>query len=237
MGTIKTRFDHLATTYVGGMEDPCKRLVAGKYELLVHLKLRCLRQIQRMYFGEKKIRILDFGCGTGEIAAGLAAHSGILQIVAADESLGMIHEARRRHAERLPNVRWTLLRRPQLALGKFDWIISVNTFHHIPPARRASTARRLFASLAAGGVLTILEHNPRNPLTRWIVARCPFDRGVKLLSVREAQALLGTKAGPVQIRYLGFLPPFVPGSAWLEKLLGKLPWGVQFLAWAQKASV
>jgi len=229
-------FDRLAPEYQAGLEDPAKRALAGNYELLVGMKLRLLRRFKKQVFGRRKIRILDFGCGMGDIAADLAAGPGVLQVVGADESSGMIREARKRHRKVSSKVRWAWLRKSKLGHRKFDWIISINTFHHISPARRVAVARQLLRSLAPGGVLSILEHNPTNPLTRWIVSRCPFDRGVKLLTVREAKDLLGMVGSSAQVRYLGFCPPKLPGSAWLEMLLGKLPWGVQFLAWAQKTS-
>ncbi len=229
-------FDRLAPGYQAGLEDPAKRALAGNFELLVGMKLRLLRRFKKQVFGGKKIRILDFGCGTGDIAVGLAAGPGVLQVVGADESSGMIREARKRHRKVFSKVRWVWLRKPTLALRKFDWIISINTFHHISPARRVAVARRLCRSLAPGGVLSILEHNPTNPLTRWIVSRCPFDRGVKLLTVREAKNLLGATGGPLQVRYSGFCPPQLVGAEIIEKLFSNLPWGVQYMASGQNKS-
>jgi SAM-dependent methyltransferase len=212
-------------------------MLSGGYERLVGMKLRILTQLRKKTLGAKKIRVLDFGCGTGEIAAGLAADPEIVQVVGADESLGMIREARKRHRKISANIRWVCLRKADLDLRKFDWIIAVNTFHHIPPSRRASTARRLFAALAPGGLLTILEHNPRNPLTRWIVSRCPFDRGVQLLPVKEAKDLLRLGKGPVQVLYSGFCPPQFFGAEFIERLFSGLPWGAQYLASGLEKSV
>lgn len=189
-----------------------------------------LRRLRKKIFGGKKIRVLDFGCGTGEIAAGLAADPQIVQVVGADESLGMIREARKRDRKISAKIRWVCLRKAKLDLRKFDWIISINTFHHIPPSRRLAVARRLAGSLLPGGALSILEHNPWNPLTRWIVSRCPFDRGVKLLPVTEAKDLLRLGKGPVQVLYSGFCPPPLFGAELIEGLFSSLPWSAQYLA-------
>lgn len=223
-------FDRLAPGYQAGLEDPAKRTLVGNYKQLVGMKLRMLRRFRKKVFGGKKIRVLDFGCGTGEIAAGLAADPGIIQVVGADESLGMIREARKRHRKISAKIRWVYLRKSKLNFRKFDWIISINTFHHISPSRRLAVARRLAGSLAPSGVFSILEHNPGNPLTRWIVSRCPFDRDVKLLPVKEAKDLLRLRGGPLRVLYSGFCPPQFIGSELIERLFSSLPWGAQYLA-------
>lgn len=229
-------FDRLAPGYQAGLEDPAKSTLVGNYEQLVGMKLRLLLRFKQKVFSGKKIRVLDFGCGTGEIAAGLAADPGIVQVVGADESLGMIREARKRHRKTSAKVRWVCLRKSKLDPRKFDWIISINTFHHISPSRRLAVARRLAGFLASGGVLSILEHNPWNPLTQWIVSRCPFDYGVRLLSPKQAVSLL-TKLGLVSQRcFLGFVPPHIFGAGIIERLFSGLPWGAQFLAWGIRRS-
>lgn len=227
----QSRFDALAGNYQGGNEDPAKQILAGSYENLVRLKLLLLRRIKKKVFGDRKIRVLDFGCGTGEIAFGLARDPGIQEVVGVDASAGMIQEATRRHQKGRKKIRWLCCKKEKMPAGKFDWILSVNTFHHIAPARRFRIAKKLRALLRPGGMMAILEHNPLNPLTRWIVSRCLFDRGVQLLSPCQATRLIKNLGLEPQRCFSGFIPPHFFGSDFIEKLLSSLPIGVQYIAW------
>jgi SAM-dependent methyltransferase len=226
-----SRFDILAGNYQGGNEDPAKQMLTGSYENLVRLKLLLLRRIKKKVFGDRKIRVLDFGCGTGEIAFGLARDPGIQEVVGVDASAGMIQEATRRHQKGQKKIRWLCCKKGKMPAGKFDWILSVNTFHHIAPARRVLIAKKLRTLLSAGGVMAIMEHNPWNPLTRWVVSRCPFDRGVQLLSPSLTDRLIKNLGLEPQRYFSGFMPPHFFGSEFIEKLLSSLPLGVQYIAW------
>ena len=49
--------------------------------------------------------------------------------------------------------------------------------------------------LKPGGRLYVFEHNPRNPLVRYVIARTPIDENAILLDAREVQhGLLGAGA-------------------------------------------
>jgi hypothetical protein len=41
-----------------------------------------------------------------------------------------------------------------------------------------------------GGLVTIFEHNPRNPLTMRVVNNCPFDADAVLLNSKETSRLI-----------------------------------------------
>lgn len=231
---MKNGFDGWAAEYQGGLEDPAKRIFSGSYGNLVSMKIRILRDLKEETFGSRKIRVLDFGCGTGEIAAGLSRLPGIQSVLALDESREMILQAKKRHGERAASVTWRHFQE-KLPREKFDWVIAVNTFHHILPSMRKSIARKLLACLKPGGSFAILEHNPLNPLTRWIVRRCPFDWGVRLLSPKEVRSLVVQRGGTARTWHLGFCPPFLPGAHVLEKAFRGIPLGVQFLVYLRGA--
>ncbi len=48
--------------------------------------------------------------------------------------------------------------------------------------------------VAPGGLVVVLEHNPLNPLTRFVVSRCALDEGVELFGPGAARALLAAPA-------------------------------------------
>jgi hypothetical protein len=86
-----------------------------------------------------------------------------------------------------------------------------------------------------GGLVVIWEHNPWNPLTRRVVARCSFDRDAALLSLAETRRLL-RRAGlsRIESRYGLFFPWRGRGWRRAERLLAQVPLGAQFAALGSK---
>jgi SAM-dependent methyltransferase len=75
-----------------------------------------------------RTRILDLGCGTGELARRLARH--VAAIAAVDRSPRMIDAARRMPGGDAPNIDWIVGEVESLSLsGKFDLVIAAESFH------------------------------------------------------------------------------------------------------------
>ena len=123
-------------------------------------------------------------------------------------------------------------RRAPFAGGSFDLVFAVCVLHHVAPGAERDALVGEMARLARpGGMVAIWEHNPWNPLTRRVVARCPFDRDAVLLSPGEARRLL-RRAGltRVESRYGLFFPWRGLGWRRAERLLAQVPLGAQFVA-------
>lgn len=187
-------------------------------------KLHCL---QRWCIAPKTDRaILDFGCGTGSLAALVADALPQAIVHGYDISEKSLKEARTKSAgrsnltffDRLPDE------------SSYDLVYSANVFHHIPPNSRAGVLTSLGSLLAPGGRVAIFEHNPWNPLTRYVVKTCPFDKGVELIC-RPAFARMAGEAG-LEItlrRYIVFFPSFLKFLRKHESRLGFLPFGAQYM--------
>jgi hypothetical protein len=85
------------------------------------------------------------------------------------------------------------------------------------------------------GLVMILEHNPLNPVSRYIVSRCPFDQDAVLLR-RAAGARLLAGAG---LRrgghgYIAFWPRRSALIERIEQRIGWVPAGAQYYVWATK---
>jgi hypothetical protein len=89
--------------------------------------------------------------------------------------------------------------------------------------------------LKSGGRCYVFEHNPYNPVTRWVVARTPIDRHAILLSSREVCASLAV-AGirHIQVENLMFFPPKWRWAQPLEQALYWLPFGGQYMVFGEK---
>jgi SAM-dependent methyltransferase len=103
-------------------------------------------------------RVLDLGCGTGQMTLFLA--DGERRVVGADltrASLALAADAARRFGVEHAQFVETDLRRPAFADGAFDVVLSLGVLHHTPDPRRA------FASIARlarpGGAIVLGLYN------------------------------------------------------------------------------
>ena len=102
--------------------------------------------------------VLDLGCGTGRVAAGLADHAG--SVLGLDVSAGMIAEARRRHGgdTRLRFEATDGTAPEHLANGGFGLVLAVDSFPYLVEAGLADAHVRVAARcLRPGGALVILN--------------------------------------------------------------------------------
>ncbi len=174
--------------------------------------------------------VLEVGCGTGTIAARLAARG--LRVAGVDPAGGLLAVARRRHG--LPVARGSAFRLP-VASGAVAAAVAVNVFHHLRPADRGAAAGELARVLRPGGIAAILEHNPLNPLTRKAVRDCPFDADAVLLPRREAVALLAGAGLRLLARpWILFFPWRGRAFRRIEGWLGWLPLGAQYAVFARR---
>lgn len=223
------------------------------------LKARQIEEAIRDRLGEPSaVRALEVGCGPGLmrrrlrerighlwgldlslgclLEAGAAAEAGQAAQAGAETGqagaeTGQAAQAGARAAARAGLVAADGRRAP-FAGGSFDLVFAVCVLHHVAPGAERDALVGEMARLARpGGLVAIWEHNPWNPLTRRVVARCPFDRDAVLLSPGEARRLL-RRAGltRVESRYGLFFPWRGRGWRRAERLLAQVPLGAQFVA-------
>jgi SAM-dependent methyltransferase len=120
--------------------------------------------------------VLDLGCGFGRVAAALAPRCR--SVLGLDVSAGMVAEARRRHAGRLPNVRFETTPGRDLAAlpaRAFDLVLAVDSFPYlvqagVAEAHVAGAARALRPGGALAAVNLSYRRDPdgdRADAARW----------------------------------------------------------------------
>jgi hypothetical protein len=107
--------------------------------------------------------------------------------------------------------------------------------HHVPVEQRVALLQETLRVVRPKGLVLIYEHNPLNPLTRLVVARCEFDRDAQLLGRRESvRCMQSAGARVVEQHYLLFSPVRLPGLGWVEWRIRRLPLGAQYVVVGQK---
>jgi SAM-dependent methyltransferase len=189
------------------------------------------------YFSEYKIalmaarlkdsnprRILDFGCGAGRSLPYLAQYFPDAELWGYDVSPASLKVAAQRAPATQLFSEWN-----EIEDVPFDVIIAANVFHHIPPEQRQTALIKCHVSLADKGQMFLFEHNPINPLTRWIFERCPFDADAQMISLKVALDL-AKRVGFISTQhgYTLFFPRPLAFLRGIEPWLKNIPFGAQY---------
>ncbi|CAN7422801.1 class I SAM-dependent methyltransferase [Phenylobacterium sp. LjRoot219] len=179
-------------------------------------------------------RVLDFGCGIGSSAPHLREAFPDAEITGVDVSEKSLSVARARFPGAAEFVAYDPGAAPPGPADGYDLIFSACVFHHIEADEHVAIFRRLRERLAAGGVMTIFEHNPVNPVSRYIVATCPFDENAVLIPAGElAKRQQAAGFRRVDVAYTGFFPGPLRALRPLEPLMAKIPVGAQYYTLAR----
>jgi ubiquinone/menaquinone biosynthesis C-methylase UbiE len=234
---MTAEFDKHAATYDGGLDNPIKRLMGNSPEQFIAVKARwLLRREKGLRTGE--LRLLDYGCGAGDLMRVLAELGARATFSGCDVSTGMLAEAAKRWPGgqgAAPSLATQDGARTPFADSQFDVATVSAVLHHVPVAERPAVYAELGRVLKPGGRLYVFEHNPRNPLVRHVIARTPIDENAILLDANEVQAgLLDSARYEVETDYLMFMPPGIKFLRSIDRALAWLPLGAQYAVAARK---
>lgn len=203
------------------------------------------------YFAEMKVRllrryeedlpqqVLDIGCGDGATEFFMQRIFSSWRIAAIDVSEESIRVAREKD---LSNTVFSVYDGVHIpaADSSADIVFIAGVFHHVSFQMHASLVKEIVRVLKTGGRLYFFEHNPINPLTRYLVNTCIFDKDARLLKSSYATQLFNNAGlSMIQKKFIIFFPRkgIFSRLIFLEKYLGWLPLGGQYLISAQKRSM
>jgi SAM-dependent methyltransferase len=179
-------------------------------------------------------RVLDFGCGIGGSAPHLREAFPDAAITGVDVSEKSLSVARQRFPDAAQFMAYDPNGAPPAPTEGYDLIFSACVFHHIDEAEHVGIFRRLHERLAPGGAMVIFEHNPLNPVSRYIVATCPFDENAVLIGARElARRQKAAGFRRVEVNFTGFFPGPLKALRALEPMMAKVPLGAQYYTLAR----
>jgi SAM-dependent methyltransferase len=221
-------FDRYAESYRSEVE----RAAGVSVEGLAGEKARLILDVLSCALGSPdRLRVLDIGCGIGLVEQELEQKVADLWGTDMSEKSVEIAKARAPATHFIHSAGETL----PFDSGWFDAAFTICVIHHVPPAERAKFIGEMLRVLRPGGVAIIFEHNPLNPMTRFIVSRCAFDEDAILLRCRESERLLADGGATVAgRRYVGFSPIRHAVVERMERSLSWLPAGAQYCVWGTK---
>lgn len=236
--TPQPEFDAYAAEYGAGMDSPIKGLLGSSADQFVEVKISWLVQrFPELSAGGAGIRLLDYGCGTATLLRLLAPRLPNAVLLGCDISAGMLEEARR--------VWPAGADRPELSLqdgastavpeASCDFVVISAVLHHVPVELRCDVYAEIHRVLRPGGHIVVFEHNPLNPVTRYVVAHTPIDQNAILLRAHEVCGALDSLGfASIRTGYLMFAPPRLKVLAPVERLIGWLPLGAQYAVTARR---
>ena len=214
----------------------------------IHSKNISLSGAESSYFAEMKVaflkkfekntplKVLDVGCGDGLTELYFEKHFYDFKLTGIDVSKKSIEVAKERDLVTASFSHYNGRDIP-FSDNSFELVFVAGVFHHINFALHHSLLLEINRVLKKGGRLYFFEHNPINPLTKYLVKTCVFDEDAKLLPHQYSKKILKKVLfNIVNTHFIIFLPrmPWLKRLWGIEKYLEWLPIGGQYLIRAQK---
>lgn len=200
------------------------------------------------YFAQQKIKllsafeaneslsVLDVGCGDGATELFIQQYFSRWQVLGIDVSEHSVLEAQKRA---LPNARFSFYNGSAIPLDdeSVDIVFIAGVLHHIEFHLHPILIKEMLRVLKKGGRLYLFEHNPFNPLTRYLVNTCVFDKDARLLNGGYTRKLLQRNGFKIRSReFIIFFPRkgVLSKFIFFEQFLKWLPLGGQYFFRATK---
>ncbi|RXG85488.1 class I SAM-dependent methyltransferase [Bradyrhizobium zhanjiangense] len=233
-GQVAEDFDRFADSY----EEMTNRAVAfagREHAFYIDVKRKYILRLAQRHFADlESLNVLDLGCGLGAYHLGLEGRFRELHGV--DVSAKSVKLAAARH----PFVRYSTYDGSRLPYGdgQFSMIFTICVMHHVPPPQWESFVANAHRVTAPGGLTLVFEHNPYNPLTRYIVKTCDMDKDAVLLRPAKLRRMFAA-AGYTDIftRTIISVPPAGGFLTRMDSVLGNLPFGAQYYLSATKKAL
>jgi ubiquinone/menaquinone biosynthesis C-methylase UbiE len=186
----------------------------------------------RRFGSEREIKVLDIGCGNARIHPFLLERCPHLRLRGIDVASTSVEAARQAH----PQVQYDVYDGTKLPYntGQFDAAYTICVMHHVSPSQWPAFIADMCRVVRPGGMVSVIEHNPFNPLTRLLVNTCPYDQNANLLRASQLSKFM-RNAGLKEIerRFIQFTPFEGHFFKRFDRFMGWLPLGAQYLTTAR----
>ena len=196
------------------------------------LKVGHLLETAKMHFGDlKSLAALDVGCGIGLTDQFLVSQLG--QLHGVDIAKGVVEKAKNTN----PSAHYQVYDgcRLPFADSTFDLTFSICVMEYVPPLSRKKFIEEMYRVTRTNGLIVIFQHNPFNPLTRFVIKRCSYDDNQWQLKKSEVVNLfIGTQIDLIEQRFVLFFPWRGKIFRKIESKLSWLPVGAQYFVAGKK---
>lgn len=223
---MQQNFDQFAHDYRDTHTRNISRVAGTDSYYFAEYKVKELQEFEE----NKSLTVLDLGCGDGVTEFFFEKYFPQFKIQGIDVSVKSIEEAQKKL---LKNTSFQLYDGSHIPYGNesIDIVFVAGVLHHIDAADHQKVVDEIFRVLKPDGRLYLFEHNPLNPLTRYLVNTCEFDEGVTLLYSSECKKLLSNSGFRIKkLLYTIFFPRkrFFNLMIPIEKYLRSIPFGGQY---------
>jgi SAM-dependent methyltransferase len=225
-------FDGFGQDYRRLLQHPLRDWFAPSDDYFARRKLEVMQAfLAKQGVATRDLSWLDVGCGQGDL---LRLGQGVFkEIAGCDPSPEML-----RSCADLPVRLQASADELPYAPGAFDLATLVCVLHHVALPDQHRLLQSVAGALRPGGWLCVVEHNPCNPVTQYVVQRSPVDQGARLMRASAATGLLQAQGFEVIARrYFLVVPERLLGALGpLEGVLSGLPLGGQYAVFARLAA-
>jgi SAM-dependent methyltransferase len=224
-------FDAYARDYAALLHDPIREKFAPGSRFFFERKLQIICDFhRRLKVNTHQLRWLDVGCGRGDLLR--LGRPLFASSVGCDLSAGMLEFCRDLEVRQQPSIN-----RIPWNDAAFDFVTAVCVFHHAAGAERTALAKEMLRVVRPGGAVCVIEHNPFNPVTRWVVSRTPVDADAKLLGARQTCRLLASAGASImRTRYFLIFPERIHRRLGrIEDSLAWIPMGGQYAVFGARS--
>ena len=196
------------------------------------MKVRLLQSLET----DKPLKVLDVGCGDGTTEQFIQQYFPQWKTEGIDISANSIEVATKRN---LIGANFAVYDGCNVPFADecFDLVFIAGVLHHVDFTLHQALMKEINRTLKKGGRLVLFEHNPLNPLTRYLVKTCVFDLQAKLLQhFYTSKLLIQNNLLIKQKKFIIFFPRkgLLSKLIFLEKYLYWLPLGGQYFIRAEK---
>lgn len=225
-------FDEFANEYRSIHTENTRLSGADSFYFAMHK----VQQVSRYETNTMSSRLLDIGCGDGVTELFMAKLLPGCRVDGIDISAKSIAAATEKN---IAGTSFTVYDGKKIPFpdNSFDILFMAAVLHHVDFSFHAALMSEMHRVLKQGGRIYLFEHNPLNPVTRYLVNTCIFDKDARLLGYRYCGHLLKQAAfRDIRKKFILFFPRkgFLSGLVKLEEKLGWLPLGGQYMYRSRK---